>query len=198
MSFFESLQQLRPLDLYDRSWPTSAHLAKRAADLGGSHSIHRQSFCASARPNQRPSNEGALPNVGCYTVQTGCFQWQQHCHHYEEALYEPSQQNLCVCYSHVQIGDVALSILIVSDGNSITITTEKYCVTGACRNLVVCKSGIQRRDVALPLSVAGSNGNSTAIAEEKNCMTNARRNLGVFDTLIQTWDGRQPYGASPQ
>ena len=84
-----------------------------------------------------------------------------------------------------KIGDVALSILIVSDGNSITITTEKYCVTGACRNLVVCKSGIQRRDVAPPLSAGGSNGNSTAIAAEKNCMTNARRNLGVLcETLL--------------
>ena len=59
---FGSPQQLRPLDLHGRLWPPTAHLAKRAADLGGSHSFHGQSFCASPRPNQRPlrSNENVL------------------------------------------------------------------------------------------------------------------------------------------
>ena len=60
---FDSPQQLRPMDLRGRLWPTTAHLAKRAGDLRGSHSIHAQSFSGSPRLNQSPaqSNESVLP-----------------------------------------------------------------------------------------------------------------------------------------
>ena len=61
--YFESPRQPRLLDLHGRFWPTIAHLATRAGDLGGLRSIQGQSFCASPRPNQHPlqSNEGVLP-----------------------------------------------------------------------------------------------------------------------------------------
>ena len=66
-----------------------------------------------------------------------------------------------------------------------------------CQIANVANSRLWRQNVALAISIF-SDGNSTAITPEGHCMNAARRNLGVFDTLIQTWDGRQPYGASPQ
>ena len=42
--------------------------------------------------------------------------------------------SLGVCCSLLQSRDFALSMSIVSNGNNIAITSEKYCMTMACRN----------------------------------------------------------------
>ena len=63
--YFDSPQRLRPLDLHSRLWPTTAHLAKWAGDLGGWHSCHGQSFCAPPRLHQLlpGSNASILPQT---------------------------------------------------------------------------------------------------------------------------------------
>ena len=84
-------------------------------------------------------------------------------------------------------GNVALSICIVSDGNSTAITPDKHCMLPTCRNLGVRHSLIQRRDVALSICIV-SDGNSTAITPDKHCMIVTWRNLSVWHSLIQRWD----------
>ena len=83
---------------------------------------------------------------------------------------------------------VALSRSVPSASYSPAITSEKYCVDGAGRNLGIWNSVIQWWNGTLSMQIT-STRHSIAITSEKYCVILAGRNHGIWNSVIQWWNG---------
>ena len=81
------------------------------------------------------------PKAGCCIVPDHSHQQQQRSHHPEKHCILKACSNLGVCHSLIQRWDVALSMVITSDGNNNNaITPEKHCMIRTYRDLGVCET----------------------------------------------------------
>ena len=69
-----------------------------------------------------------------------------------------------------------------------TITSEKYSMKPACRNLNIRQSFVQRWDITLSMFIVPT-CNSTTITSEKHSVVPASSHLGIWHCFNQRWNG---------
>ena len=89
-----------------------------------------------------------------------------------------------VMSSRIQIGNVALSFLIIPNRHRTAITSEKNGMVCPSSHLAIGEALLQQWNVALALIVAPT-GHDIAIASEKKGVIAARRDLGVWHPNFQ-------------